>query len=515
MKNNVLLHKGITLIVVFFVIITFAQVISWNAGKMCDSTNAKKIIVGGSLSTLQTNISDRILMIDVNYASDNDYDAAIELALSCGMQATSLSLQWDQIEVSPYEYQDPYGYLEISNVYYPAFNISLALMIGPIDTVANRMPKDLQGKAFDDPEVVTRYQQMIDFVFSKIPDVHLVSFSIGNEVDVYLNSENKWDEYTEFFRQTKQHVNNLVPYVPVGVKATFGGHTQSAQSELENLNQYSDAVFVTYYPLKANFHVKDPSVIPSDFNQIVSLYPQKEIYLLEAGYPSGFEIIESSEEKQSEFITQVFESWDTYSSQIRLINFVWLHDISEETLEEYRQYYGSSNPGFLEYLATLGIRHYEGAAKSAYMTLKKLGNPEKRPNKPLRPLGPTSGKIGNEYIYNTSTTDPDGNQIFYKWDWGDKTFSDWLGPYDSGETISVIHTWQDVGNYDVRVYAKNINDIESEWSDLLPVGMPKNKAVNINPLFLRFLEQHPSMLPILRYLLRLQNTPRGTPQFGR
>ena len=125
------------------------------------------------------------------------------------------------------------------------------------------------------------------------------------------------------------------------------------------------------------------------------------------------------------------------------------------------------------------------------------------PNKPSTPSGPANGDAGTTYTYTSSATDPDGDSISYLFDWGDDSNSGWIGPYDSGETISVIHTWQDVGNYDVRVYAKNTNDIESEWSDLLPVGMPKNKAVNINPLFLRFLEQHPSMLPILRYLLRL------------
>jgi hypothetical protein len=484
----------ITYITIIFVILTlFNPMIDIGKG---DDLEKKSPL----FSFLQS--EDVILAIDVNEASDNDYDAAFQLALSAGMQATSLSLQWDQIEVSPYGYQDPYSFLEISNIYYPAYGIPLDLMIGPIDTVANRMPEDLQDKPFNDPEVIMRYNNMIEFALSKIPDVQLVSFSIGNEIDFYLDNDEKWDEYIEFFQQTRQHIKTLIPDVPIGSKASFDGYVNTDTLKLEELNQFSDGVFVTYYPLESNYDVKDPSVVYDDFDTITSMFQERDIYFHEVGYPSSSKI-KSSESKQSEFIEHLFHAWEEHVPQIKYVNINWLYDISEETLEEYRQYYGSSNPGFLEYLATLGMRHHEGAAKTAFITLKNITNPENRPNKPLRPLGTTSGKIGNEYIYNTSTTDPDGNQIFYKWDWGDKTFSDWLGPYDSGETISVIHTWQDVGDYDVRVYAKNTNDIESEWSDLLPVGMPKNKAANINPLFLRFLEQHPSMLPILRYLLRL------------
>jgi hypothetical protein len=49
--------------------------------------------------------------------------------------------------------------------------------------------------------------------------------------------------------------------------------------------------------------------------------------------------------------------------------------------------------------------------------------------------------------------------------------------------------------------AKDSHDAESEWSDSLPISMPKNKI--INP-FERFLEQHPYMFPLLRQLLELK-----------
>ncbi|HDM66777.1 MAG TPA: DUF11 domain-containing protein, partial [Thermoplasmatales archaeon] len=103
------------------------------------------------------------------------------------------------------------------------------------------------------------------------------------------------------------------------------------------------------------------------------------------------------------------------------------------------------------------------------------------PNKPSKPGGPTSGRIGVSYTYTATTNDPDGDQIYYKFSWGDGTYSDWLGPYSSGEIVSASHSWSTKGNYEIRVKAKDTHGVESEWSDPLPVAMPMNK---INHVFL-------------------------------
>jgi len=49
------------------------------------------------------------------------------------------------------------------------------------------------------------------------------------------------------------------------------------------------------------------------------------------------------------------------------------------------------------------------------------------------PSGPANGKTGVECTYSTSTTDPNNYDLYYLFDWGDGTFSIWLGPYASGK----------------------------------------------------------------------------------
>ncbi|MCK5261102.1 MAG: PKD domain-containing protein [Thermoplasmatales archaeon] len=89
------------------------------------------------------------------------------------------------------------------------------------------------------------------------------------------------------------------------------------------------------------------------------------------------------------------------------------------------------------------------------------------PNKPNPPSGPTSGVIDVEYTYTGSTTDPDGDDIYYLFDWGDGTDSGWLGPYASGTQVEASHTWTYANTFGVRLKAKDTMD--GPWSDPLSV----------------------------------------------
>jgi len=125
------------------------------------------------------------------------------------------------------------------------------------------------------------------------------------------------------------------------------------------------------------------------------------------------------------------------------------------------------------------------------------------PNKPAKPFGPTSGKRGVTYPYTTSTTDPDGDQVEYKFDWGDGTDSGWLGPYDSGDTCEASHKWSSVGGFSVKVKARDVPHFaESPWSEPLSVSMPRNRAFS-NPIIIQFLQLLLQKIPILQQILGL------------
>ena len=123
------------------------------------------------------------------------------------------------------------------------------------------------------------------------------------------------------------------------------------------------------------------------------------------------------------------------------------------------------------------------------------------PLKPEKPDGTQNGNIKNSYTYSASTIDPNGDSIYYMFDWGDGTDSGWIGPEDSGDEIMVEHSWNKKGNYYVHVKAKDKYGAQSEWSDPLSISMPRSRAVN-TPLF-NFLEQHPILSQLIQRFLNL------------
>lgn len=102
--------------------------------------------------------------------------------------------------------------------------------------------------------------------------------------------------------------------------------------------------------------------------------------------------------------------------------------------------------------------------------------------------GPTNGKAGESYEYSLMAIDPEDDTLEYYVEWDDTTMEEWIGPYASGTTTTVSHTWSDPGSYKIRVKARDVYGFESPWSDPLPVTIPKSKP-RTNWLLLRFLEK--------------------------
>ena len=112
--------------------------------------------------------------------------------------------------------------------------------------------------------------------------------------------------------------------------------------------------------------------------------------------------------------------------------------------------------------ATL-IGNFPGGEETAGLAIPYISNLP--PETPSIPDGLDEGLTGVEYTFTSSTTDPEGEQIYYMFDWGDGSDSGWVGPYNSGETGSASHTWGTAGDFNVKVKAKDVNDGESGWSD--------------------------------------------------
>lgn len=147
---------------------------------------------------------------------------------------------------------------------------------------------------------------------------------------------------------------------------------------------------------------------------------------------------------------------------------------------------------------------YGGVEYEPYLTspVENAGpttNPS--PNTP-QVNGPVKGKAGVQYTFKATTSDPNGEAVYYLFDWDDGTTSGWVGPYVSGDKASISHTWQKKGSYQVRVIAKDSSGCISDFSNPLKIVMPRSRMIQ-NPLLLKLFERFPHAFPILRHLLNL------------
>lgn len=143
---------------------------------------------------------------------------------------------------------------------------------------------------------------------------------------------------------------------------------------------------------------------------------------------------------------------------------------------------------------TLGSEWMEEGTIEISITIT---NNEELPNSPPEKpsiTGPEQGKPGEVKQFEITTTDPDGDEVYYMIDWGDDEITEWLGPYESGETITAEHEWDAEGNFIIKVKAKDPDGAETEWT-WLRITMPKNQFIHFP-----FLEWLQNLFPSLNWL---------------
>jgi hypothetical protein len=117
--------------------------------------------------------------------------------------------------------------------------------------------------------------------------------------------------------------------------------------------------------------------------------------------------------------------------------------------------------------ATSVARHsvIAGALVVGMMLCMTCRKPNRAPSMPDAPDGPSSGAKDSLCEFTSEATDPDGDGLCFRFDWGDGDTSDWTGWVGSGQPGGMSHAWHRSGNYAVRTQAKDHGDSMSAWSE--------------------------------------------------
>jgi len=144
------------------------------------------------------------------------------------------------------------------------------------------------------------------------------------------------------------------------------------------------------------------------------------------------------------------------------------------------------------YLVTLTVT--DNASNTDKETAWVFIDAENHPPRTPWLLGRRTGENGTTYRYTFWATDPDGDDLYYYLNWGD-TYWDggavgWIGPYKSGEKVTLEKTWKEKGNYTVRVKAQDRYGAKSDWATL-KVTMPVSYSIPMQRFWERLFERFP------------------------
>jgi glucose/arabinose dehydrogenase len=110
--------------------------------------------------------------------------------------------------------------------------------------------------------------------------------------------------------------------------------------------------------------------------------------------------------------------------------------------------------------------------------IRKIYPDNQNPEKPII-TGPSNGLPDEIYTYKFTSTDPNDDNLFYFINWGDGNCEEWIGPFPSGEEISINHSYEKRGSFLIKAKSRDINNLESKWEEK-NVRIPKTKNYPTN-----------------------------------
>jgi len=101
------------------------------------------------------------------------------------------------------------------------------------------------------------------------------------------------------------------------------------------------------------------------------------------------------------------------------------------------------------------------------------------PQTPAPVQGLTQGYAGKILSYTATSKDPDGDQLFFTFDWGDGATTKTL--LSASSTGAANHIWKEKGTYKVKAMATDSQGASSGWSEPFSVSISGSSTVNSPP----------------------------------
>ena len=292
--------------------------------------------------------------------------SALLTARATGADLVYLGYLWTDLEPAPQ--QIDVGQVRASLALLHGLGLHAYVNLRVVDTNVNQLPPDLAGRPFDDPEVTTRLDALVDSLLAVAGEYPLLALAIGNEVDVYFGAHpGEFAAFQQAYRRQVARIHAARPGIAVGV-CTISPVQNPHAGIGSQLNTASDLAIYTYYPFQtgSDFTHRAPGTLEGDFDAMGLQAGLKPWALQEIGYSSS-PANASSDSLQADFVRRFRAAVAARSRfELAFANWFLYTDLPAAVVDTLVRYYGLDTPGFRAYLGNLGLRAADGTPKRAW-----------------------------------------------------------------------------------------------------------------------------------------------------
>lgn len=292
-------------------------------------------------------------------------------ARSAGMRSGRIQIDWPDLEPNPNQFDQNALQSRLEDM--QSQGLQTFLLISAYDSEGPVLPADLEGRSFDDPELINRFKNLMNWVIPMLAENDGYAISISNEADnIFADLPELPGQLLTFLNESKSHIKSIDDRIAVTI--TF------AEGSLKSNFPGTDALIAACDVACFNFYGSEgtdsspfnrtltPAEIRSDIQQMLQIAGDKPILIQELGMHSGSEILASNEEIQRQFF-EVFFTEMQKEERIRAAYVFQLVDWSPTLTSSYIQLLEGLPQefidGFEESLNTIGLLHYEDGQRKA------------------------------------------------------------------------------------------------------------------------------------------------------
>jgi hypothetical protein len=300
-------------------------------------------------------------------ATTDSIEARWQEALDAGMSVGRLQIDWDELEPQRGEYDK--DALENRLEEYRSLGLQTFLLISVYDSDGPVVPDYLEGRSLNDPELILRFNRLMDWVIPMLTAYDGYMISVLNEADNSFGGiPGLHDQVLEFLQEVKRHIRTIDDRM--AVTATIAeGNVGIGKPGVQALIDESDVACFNFYGATAlaEFPYYEPqgeAEIRADIARMLDISGSKQIVIQELGMWSGSTLLPSNAEIQRRFFEIFFEEMER-QDRIRAAYVFQLVDWSPEVTQIFVDILRDENVPeefidvFVESLETIGLIRYE------------------------------------------------------------------------------------------------------------------------------------------------------------